>query len=71
MQIPDNLQLTALYLVKPPSQILPNFDVFVNSEQDSARAKLFNSSMPEVFEESGGGTSAGKRCWLHEYMALS
>eukprot|EP01035_Chromulina_nebulosa_P021296 gene21296-27592_t len=57
VEIPENLQLASLYLVKPPSQILPNFDVFVNSEQDS-RAKSFNSSMPEVFEENGGGTSA-------------
>lgn len=69
IQIPDNLQLASLYLVRPPSQILPNFDVFVNSEQDS-RAKSFNSSMPEVFEENGGGTSAGMRYYMNTRSSM-
>jgi len=61
VQIPDNLQLASLYLVKPPSQVLPNFDLFVQSEEDSGRAKSLHSSMPEIFEDNGGGNGTGTR----------
>ena len=52
VDIPENLQLAALYLVRPQNQVLPNFELFRNDE-DSFVSKAIQNSMTDVFEDSG------------------